>query len=216
MVNHFLPPAPEARRRRTTVTALVGGIGLAGFVLVGCGGSSAKMVATTASSAAAPSAAAPSGEASSGERSSAAGSSTGTPASTAAPSVANATAVPHGNSSSSFCTFAREVSSQQDKNISVFTSGNPAAIERLEKQELSVLSVAVSAAPVSIRPAMVLIANADQTLYKELKKVNFDFSKLGPSFAKSFDSTAVSKAGDMVTSYITNVCHISTASPTAH
>ena len=107
------------------------------------------------------------------------------------------------------------MSSQQNKNVAVFTSGNPAAIEKLEKQELSVLTVAVSTAPASIRPAMVVIANADQALYKDLKAVKFDFSKLGPSMTKDFDSAAVAKAGETVTSYITNVCHVSTASPTA-
>ena len=55
MADHFDLPAPTAQRRWTAVTALVGSIGLAGFVLVACGGSSSKTASatTTASSSAA-------------------------------------------------------------------------------------------------------------------------------------------------------------------
>ena len=209
MADRSDPSAPTAQRRWVAVTALASTIGLAGFTLVACGGSSTKTASgTTAVSSAA-------GSSSASESRSAAGTTAGTTESgSAASSVASSTAVPHGNSSSSFCTFAREVSAQQNKNVSVFTSGNPAAIERLEKQELSVLNVAVSTSPASIRPSMVIIANADQALYKDLKAVKFDFSKLGPSVTKEFDSAAVAKAGEMVTNYITNVCHVSTASAT--
>jgi hypothetical protein len=205
MAEHFDVPAPVAQQRWTAMTALVGSIGLAGFVLVACGGGSSKSASTPGPSSSSPS-------------SSAAGSSTATAGSstTTTSSASSSSAAPHGSSSSSFCSFAREVTSQQKRNVAVFTSGNPAAIERLEKQELSILNVAVSTAPSSIRPSMVIIATADRKLYTALQAVKFDFSKLSPAATQGLDSAALTHASDAVTSYITNVCHISTATPTAH
>ena len=208
-------PARTARPRSASVTALVAGIGLAGFVLVACGGGSTK----TASSAASPSSAVGGSTAVAGGSTAAAGSSTsasGSATGSSAGSATSSSAAPHGSSSSSFCGFARAVDANQAKDVTAFTSGNPAEIEKVEKKDLALLTVAVSTAPSSIRPAMTIIATADRKLYNELQAVNFDFRKLTTAQAESLGSPALTHASDMVTSYLTTVCHISTASPTAH
>jgi hypothetical protein len=161
---------------------------MAGVLLTACGGGSTTLSTPAAAGSTAIGAAA-----------------AGTSAAAGAPASSS---VALGNSDSSFCQEALAEQAQEAKDIDAFTADTPAQLEQFEQQALNELAIFVKKAPAAIKSAVQTIADADQTLFNDLKAVNFDYTKLGPNIATSFDTPSFMAATTTVTNYLASACGI--------
>jgi hypothetical protein len=182
----------ETASKRTPAAIATGLLLVAGLVLAGCG-SSSKVVSGAGASAAAIKSAASSGAAS---------------GSAAGASPSSTSSVVTGNPNSSFCVEAAAEQAQEDKDTEAFTTDSPADLKKFEDQAQAELKVFVSKAPAALKGDVQTIATADNALVAALDKVNYDFTKLDPTFATSFDTPAFEAAVTNVDNYLEQVCGI--------
>jgi hypothetical protein len=147
-------------------------------------------------------------------RSSAASGSASSPASTSAtPTTPKLKA---GNPNSSFCGLARQEQAQEEKDASAFATDTPAELEKFEEQAMAELPAFADQAPDEIKASVKLLVAADAAIFAELKKANFDFTKLSTTDLSSLDTPAFTAASQQVTTYLEKTCGITdSASPSS-
>ena len=131
------------------------------------------------------------------------------------PSASSTPAALSGNSGSTFCGDARAQKKLTANEVQIFTTGTPAQIETLEKQDLKELPIWASLAPSQLKSAMDLVVATDENVYKILAADGFDFKKLTTAQDEQFSTPAFTKANTTIDDYLTQVCKIPSSIPTS-
>jgi hypothetical protein len=174
-------------RQATTALGLLG----IGVLLAGCGSSS-----KTAGSAPVASTSGPT--------------SVTTPATTPSSAAPPAVKIAGGGS---FCDDARSEQAQEDKDVSAFTTDNPAQLQKFEETAMAELPIFAAAAPSSIKSDVNLIVSGDEAIFNGLKAAGFSYAKLDPKVTAQFETPAFSSAASAVTDYLQKSCGIAPSAP---
>ena len=134
---------------------------------------------------------------------------------TPAPSTSSTAAALSGNSGSTFCSDARAQKKLTANEVQIFTTGTPAQIEALEKQDLQELPIWAALAPSQLKSSMDVVVATDEQVYKVLAQDGFDFKKLTTAEDEQFTSAAFTKANTTIDAYLTQVCKIPSTVPTS-
>ncbi len=117
--------------------------------------------------------------------------------------------VPH---TSKYCQLVKGVQSSESSAFSKLTTPNQlasamkAAYQNLKSEESKVLSVI----PSQLKASYQTIFSAMNTIFNDLAKVGYNFSKLPASIEKSFvaESSSMSAASNKIATYDKQVCHL--------
>jgi hypothetical protein len=130
------------------------------------------------------------------------------------PAVASSTkAASGGGSSTSFCQVAKAEQSQEAAEEKALVGDTPQQLSQYESKAVAELTKYTATAPSSIRSDVQVVVTAVQSLFKQLKAVNNDYTKLGPTALSSLDSPALTKATKAIETYLANSCGITEPTP---
>jgi hypothetical protein len=177
---------PSTMRAHQLAFAAV--LGVAGLVLVGCGGGSSAPTSQVASSAPAQT-------------------STTAPASSP-PATTSATATQAG----SFCKYAKTEKSQVADEIKAFSLDSPAQLEAFEQRALTDVTALAATAPASVRSAVKIVVTTDEAFFNQLKAAHFDYAKLNPATVAKVDTPAFVQAAHTIVNYFQHACGVTSSS----
>jgi hypothetical protein len=160
-----------------------------------CGGGSSSSSATGSNSTAP-------------QTSSAASSSSSAPAAATSSKAASG-----GGASSSFCGLAKVEEAQEASVAKALTSDSPQQLEQYETNALAELSKYSSSAPAEIRSDVQVVVTAVESLFKQLKAVNNDYTKLSPTALSGLNTPALTKASQALGVYFATKCGITIPTP---
>jgi hypothetical protein len=118
-----------------------------------------------------------------------------------------------GTSNASFCGIAKAEQSQEASEAKALTSDSPQQLEQYEEKALGELSKYASSAPASIRADVQVVVTAVETLFKQLKAVNNDYTKLSPTTLSGLNTPALTKASQAIGVYFATKCGITIPTP---
>jgi hypothetical protein len=114
------------------------------------------------------------------------------------------------DSSSSFCTYAREQQAQASKEAAQFQGDTPQQLAAFTQKALAELEQFTSAAPSAIKSDVQVIVVADQKVFNALKQAGYDYKNVNPDTFASIDSPALTKASKDISTYLSSTCGVST------
>jgi hypothetical protein len=113
-----------------------------------------------------------------------------------------------GLSAAGFCAVAKQEQARSEKEANAYSTGDPAALEKLETDGVNELQKFVAIAPSAIKSDVEVIAAADQKLFAALKQAKFVIKNVDQSALASLQTPAFTAAEKHITTYLATTCGI--------
>jgi hypothetical protein len=110
--------------------------------------------------------------------------------------------------SGTFCSIAKQEQARSEKEADAYSTGDPAALEKLETDGVNELQKFVAISPSAIKSDVEVIAAADQKLFAALKAAKFVIAKVDQSALTSLQTPAFTAAEKHITTYLATTCGI--------
>ncbi len=109
-------------------------------------------------------------------------------------------------------TFCKEVAASENASLAHIAAGGitPAAIKAEFASYHTVEGEALSIAPSSLKPDLVVLFGATDKIYAAIAAANYDFTKINPASMTGLDTPQVKAAEANINAYMKNTCGINT------